>query len=259
MERAAALVAAAQHGVILSGAGISTPSGIPDFRSPASGLWRRSEPEAVASLDSFCRNPQAFYTWLRPLLLKIAQASPNPAHQAVARLESQGRVQAVITQNIDGLHQQAGSRRVLELHGRLRQATCLHCGRHTPTEGLIDAFLATGSVPACPHCRGLLKPDVVLYGEQLPADVLQEAEAQAQACDLMLVAGSSLSVVPASLLPRWATSHGARLIIVNRTPTGLDARADVVLRDDLALVLPAIAQACSSGAASHSGGPRASP
>ncbi len=245
VSQAAELLAAARHAVVLTGAGISTPSGIPDFRSPASGLWEHADPDVVASLASFRRNPQAFYEWLRPLLQVAIQARPNPAHRALVAMERLGLVQTVITQNIDGLHQLAGSRHVLELHGNLRQAVCLDCCRPTPADRLIAGLLAAGGAPPCPHCGGTLKPDVVLYGEMLPAGVLQEAEAEAMACDLMLVVGSSLTVVPASLLPQVAVRHGARLIMVNRTPTELDCRADVVLRDDVAQALPAVAEACA--------------
>lgn len=244
IERAGALLSSARHAVALTGAGISTPSGIPDFRSAASGLWRQADPMVVASLAGFRRSPAAFYDWLRPLAGQVARAEPNPAHRALAALERAGRLQAVITQNIDGLQQRAGSRRVLELHGHLRTATCLQCRRQTATEGLLDAFLASGEVPHCVHCGGVLKPDVVLFGEFLPLDVLQAAEAEAAACDLVLVVGSSLTVAPASLLPEVAVERGARLVIVNRERTDLDGRADVVLHEDVAEALPALAAAC---------------
>lgn len=244
VERIARLVVTARHVVVLTGAGISTPSGIPDFRSPTDGLWQQANPEVVASLDGFRRNPQAFGAWLRPLAQKIMLAQPNPAHHALAELEKAGLVRTIITQNIDGLHQRAGSHRVLELHGHLRQATCLRCRRRTPTARLLEAFVASGEVPLCRHCGGVLKLDVVLFGETLPVDVLQEAQEEALACDLMWVAGSSLTVAPAALLPQWAVDRGARLVIVNRTATDLDARADVLLGEDVAEALPAIAAAC---------------
>ncbi len=244
IARAASLVAAARHAVALTGAGISTPSGIPDFRSPSSGLWQRVDPMAVASLQGFRRDPAAFYTWLRPLARQIVEARPNPAHEALAALERAGRLGAVITQNIDGLHQAAGSQRVLELHGQVRTATCLRCGRQGPTAVPLQAFLATGAVPPCPACGGAVKPDVVLFGELLPVDVLLAAEQEAETCDLMVVAGSSLEVAPASLLPEMALGHGASVVIVNREPTHLDRRAEVVLHEDVAQALPAIARAC---------------
>lgn len=246
IERAATLLRSARHAVALTGAGISTPSGIPDFRSPASGLWQQADPMVGASIYGFRRSPQAFYDWLRPLVRQVLEARPNLAHVALARLEHDGRLRAVITQNIDGLHQRAGSRRVLELHGHTRTATCLRCGRKVPAEPLIAEVLASPAVPRCRECGGALKPDVVLFGEMLPLDVLEEAEREARACDVMLVAGSSLTVAPASLLPEMAREHGARLVIVNREPTGLDRSAEVVLHADVAEALPAIAQACGA-------------
>ena len=239
---------AAQHTVALTGAGISTPSGIPDFRSPGDGLWQQADPEVVASLAGFRRNPRAFGAWLRPLVQRIVSAESNAAHCALAALEKAGLVRTIITQNIDGLHQRAGSQRVLELHGHLREASCLRCGYQTSADGLIETFLSSGEPPGCPRCGGALKPAVVLFGEMLPTDVLHEAQEEATTCDLMLVAGSSLSVAPASLLPQWAVDHGSRLIIINQAPTSLDPLAEVVLWDDLAEVLPAVAAACGVGA-----------
>lgn len=247
VERAAALLRSARRAVALTGAGISTPSGIPDFRSPASGLWEQADPMVVASIQGFRRNPQAFYDWLRPLVRQMLEAAPNPAHRALAGLEQNGLLRAVITQNIDGLHQRAGSRRVLELHGHVRTATCVRCGSKVPAGPLIGQLVTSREVPRCGRCGGALKPDVVLFGEMLPGDVLEEAEKEAEACDVMLVAGSSLTVAPASLLPEMALGHGARLVIVNRDPTDLDRAAEVVLHEDVAEALPAIARACGAG------------
>lgn len=246
VERAASMLVEARRTVVLTGAGISTPSGIPDFRSPREGLWAQAEPEDVASLRAYMRDPDAFVAWLRPLLTRILQAEPNAAHRALAALEQAGLVQAIITQNIDGLHQKAGSKRVLELHGHLRQATCLRCGRKVSAAGLIERLIDSGELPRCPACGGLLKPDIVLFGEMLPEDVLAEAEEEVARCDLTWVVGSSLAVAPASFLPRYALAHGAGLIITNREPTPLDPLADLVLSGDVAELLPAIAAACQS-------------
>ncbi len=229
------------RGVVFTGAGVSTPSGIPDFRSTDSGLWARYDPMEVASLLSFRYHPERFFEWVRPLVRQMLAAEPNPAHQAIARLEQAGRVQAVITQNIDGLHQRAGSQQVYEIHGTLETATCVRCYTKYPSEVYLEDFLATGAVPHCPACGGVLKPDVVLFGEQLPWEVWRAAEQAARSCDLMLVAGSSLEVTPAAELPLLAAQNGAALIIVNNTPTYLDVRADVVIHADVAEVLPQIA------------------
>ncbi|MBE9509069.1 MAG: Sir2 family NAD-dependent protein deacetylase, partial [Chloroflexi bacterium] len=210
VARAAALLRDARHAVALTGAGSSTPSGIPDFRSPGTGLWEHADPMVVASIHHFRRHPEEFYAWMRPLVATLLAAEPNPSHLALAELEAGGWLKAVITQNIDDLHQRAGSQEVLELHGHLREATCISCYRVLPTEKLLDDFLSTGEVPRCPVCDGVMKPNVVLFGEQLPVDVLNAAVAHARQADLMLVAGSSLEVTPASRLPLLVHERGGR-------------------------------------------------
>ncbi len=233
------LIRQAHHIVALTGAGISTPSGIPDFRSESSGLWMVEDPMEVASIWAFRRRPEAFFEWVRPLTETIFKATPNPAHSALASLEHMGKLKAIVTQNIDDLHERAGSHRVLELHGHLREATCLRCFKIVPAQGLLRQFIHDGQMPRC-ECGGILKPNVILFGEMLPQDVLTQTNAEVQACDLMLVAGSSLEVAPASDLPLQAVKHGARLIIVNYEPTHADEQADVVIRADVAKVLPAL-------------------
>jgi len=247
IERAAALVREAHYTVALTGSGISTPSGIPDFRSPGTGLWERVNPMEVASIYAFRRNPQAFYDWIRPLALTLRTAEPNPGHRALAELEVGGWMKAIITQNIDDLHQRAGAREVLELHGHLREATCLNCYRVVPIGKLMDGFLASGEVARCEVCGGVMKPNVVLYGEQLPVRVVNAAVAHVRRADLMLVAGSSLEVVPASQLPLMVHEHGGRLIVVNLAPTYVDEIADVVIHADVADILPRVARACVGG------------
>jgi len=244
IECAADLIRRAHYAVALTGAGVSTPSGIPDFRSPESGLWEKNNPMVVASIWSFRTNPQIFYNWLRPLAELILYAQPNPAHLALAYLEQQGFIKAIITQNIDGLHQKAGARHVLEVHGHMRQATCIRCYKQVPANSLVARFLVTGQAPHC-DCGGVFKPDAILFGEQLPIRVLNAAIAEARRCDLLLVAGSSLGVVPAAELPSVAADHGARAIIVNLEPTEFDPRADLVIHGDVAEVLPRIAERLS--------------
>lgn len=243
IQKAADLLRAAKHAVALTGAGHSTASGIPDFRSPESGLWEKYDPMVVASIQSFLADPRLFYDWIRPLARQTAEAKPNPAHYALARLEAQGILKAVITQNIDDLHTKAGSRRVLELHGNLRTATCVRCGKKVASEPIVRRFLEEDWLPTC-ECGGAIKPDVVLFGEMLPVDVFMAADAEARACDVMLVAGSSLEVYPAADLPFVARQHGARLIIVNLQPTPADGVAEVVIHDNVAVALPRIADLC---------------
>ena len=241
IEKAADLVAGARYAVALTGAGISTPSGIPDFRSPGSGLWEKFNPMVVASIFAFRLQPQAFYNWLHPLAELMLNAQPNPAHRAIADLENMGLLKAVITQNVDNLHQKAGSTTVYELHGHLREATCIRCHKIVPARSLIEKFIADAQVPRC-ECGGVMKPNVVLFGEQLPVDVLMAAQREAEACDLMLVAGSYLEVAPASGIPLLSKRRGARVIIVNYQPTYLDPSADVVIHEDVAVVLPKIVE-----------------
>ena len=243
IQKAAEILRTCKHAVALTGAGHSTPSGIPDFRSPESGLWEKYDPMQVASIQAFRANPREFFGWMRPLVVQMAAAKPNPAHIALARLESLGILKAIITQNIDGLHTEAGSKRVLELHGHMRTATCVQCGRSMQAGPLVEEYLQTGEMPRC-ACGGIVKPDVILFGEMLPWGVLMEAEAEARACDVMLVAGSSLEVAPAANLPFVAHQNGAKLIVVNLQATPADAFADAVIHDDVAVALPQIADLC---------------
>ncbi|MEN6408574.1 MAG: NAD-dependent deacylase [Anaerolineaceae bacterium] len=238
--QAAHFIRTARSIVALTGAGISTPSGIPDFRSQDTGQWNRFNPMDVASLTAFQRTPEKFYNWLRPLVLQSLQAQPNPAHIALAELEKAGKMRAVITQNIDGLHQKAGSQHVLEVHGSLRSMTCSHCDFQIVDPDQIIAIIQQNAIPRCAVCNHPLKPDIVLYEEMLPVDVWEEAERVCTNCDLMIVVGSSLEVTPVNGLPLHALRNHAPLLIVNRTPTHLDRHARIILRDDLAEVLPQI-------------------
>ena len=244
IERAAELIAGARHMIALTGAGHSTPSGIPDFRSPNSGLWEKANPLLVASIWSFRLSPKTFFSWIRPMAETLLKATPNPAHYALASLEQSGHLHTIITQNIDDLHQKAGSQRVLELHGHLREATCIRCYNVVPVDPLLEEFIVDGRVPHC-DCGGVLKPNVILFGEQLPIQVLNEAVKEARRCDLVLVAGSSLEVTPAADIPFAAVESGAKAIIVNYDPTSLDRRADVVIHADVAEILPRIVEALS--------------
>jgi len=241
IKRAAELLAASRHAVVLTGAGHSTASGIPDFRSPDTGLWQQADPMEVASIYGFQRNPKAFYDWIRPLARLMMEAQPNPAHYALAEMEEMGVLKAVITQNIDELHHRAGSKHVLELHGTVRTATCTSCRERLETGEMWADVVLRAQVPHCPYCGGLLKPDVVLFGEELPAHILDEALRESEQCDAMLVAGSSLEVTPAADLPLRAAQAGAQVILVNYEPTYMDARATVVIHDDVAAILPQIA------------------
>jgi NAD-dependent deacetylase len=243
VARAAELIRSARTGIALTGAGISTPSGIPDFRSHDSGLWSQVDPQDVASLLTFRQRPERFYDWIRPLAGQMLNAAPNPAHLALARLQEGGHLNSIITQNIDGLHQKAGSKEVLEVHGSIHHLTCVACYRRAESSEVINPFLALGTVPYCPDCGGVLKLDVILFDEELPYNTWVKAEAASRNCDLILVIGTSLEVLPVSGLPLTAIENGSALIINNFSPTYLDDRADVVIAGDVVDVLPQIAEA----------------
>ena len=244
IKRAASLLRQARHAIALTGAGSSTPSGIPDFRSSGSGLWEKYNPFEVASITAFRQRPEAFYHWVQPMVRQIHEAEPNPGHVALAEMESAGILKAILTQNIDNLHQRAGSRRVLELHGHLREVTCLNCFQVAPAEEALTAA-ALGTVPRCSLCGGVVKPNVVLFGEQLPSKIFVAAMKHARQADLVLVVGSSLSVMPVAKIPAVVHSNGGQVIIVNNQPTYADEFAAVVFHEDLAEVLPLLAQAIS--------------
>jgi NAD-dependent deacetylase len=242
IEFAADLFRQAKRAVVLTGAGISTPSGIPDFRSEGTGLWSKDEPLEVASLSTFRYAPEQFYAWFRPLIHQFVEAKPNPAHIALAEMEKAGLISTIITQNIDNLHHRAGSRKIIEVHGTVRTLTCSQCFHQFEAEPYVQPFIETGDPPCCPDCQAVLKPDVILFGEQLPQSAWQQAKKASSTCDLMMVAGSSLEVLPVAGLPLQAVDRGAHLIIVNNSPTYLSARADIVILEDVAQIIPAIAE-----------------
>jgi len=241
------LLRKAKHAVVLTGAGISTPSGIPDFRSEGTGLWSRDEPMEVASLNTFRTDPERFFIWFRPLASLIFNAIPNPAHIALAKLEKANRIHGIITQNIDGLHHKAGSNNVIEMHGTLRTLSCTQCFQKAQAEKYLKSFVEKGELPRCSECGGLMKPDAILFGEQLPQNAWYAAQRDSRQCDLMLVAGSSLEVLPVAGLPMQAIDRGAHLVILNNTATYLNVRADVTIQEDVAEIIPAIAEQVLDG------------
>jgi NAD-dependent deacetylase len=242
IHHASELIKKSHHVVALTGAGISTPSGIPDFRSPGIGLWTRFLPMEVASLTAFRYEPDLFYKWLHPLAVHMLSAEPNPAHYALAKLQDAGFLSTVITQNIDGLHTRAGTLDVLEIHGTLNTLTCIKCFRKVSSEGILQDYISHCTTPHCIECGGILKPDVILYEEQLPVKIWVKAEEASRKCGLMLVAGTSLEVMPSAKLPILALDNGAQLIIVNNAETYIDVRADVVIRADVAEIFPRICE-----------------
>jgi len=224
VERLAELLVRRQPCVVLTGAGISTESGIPDFRS-AEGIWAQYDPFEVAHIDAFRRDPVRVWEFYALRLDVLSRAAPNDGHLVLARLEEQGLVRAVVTQNVDGLHAQAGSREIVEVHGSLREAECIHCGVRVP---MADA-VAQLPLPPCPECGEILKPGVVMFGEMLPAAATEHAQQLAAEAQLLLVVGSSLEVYPVAGLPQETLAAGGALAIVNRGATPWDAHADVVI------------------------------
>jgi NAD-dependent deacetylase len=209
---------------VLTGAGASTESGIPDFRS-ASGIWAQYDPMEYATIDAFRRDPEKVWDFYSKRLGMLTEAKPNPAHQVLAELERRGLVEAVITQNVDRLHERAGSTNVVEVHGSLRTSSCLDCGHRESFERVVELL----PVPRCERCGAVLKPDVVMFGELLPEDAIDRAFELARAAGLFLVVGSSLEVYPVAGLPDEALAAGAALAIVNKGPTPYDARADLTI------------------------------
>lgn len=237
LGRAVALLEGAGSLVILTGAGCSAGSGIPTYRGEG-GLWTEYDPEKYASIDYFRKDPGYYFRFFRDVRYPVlAAARPNAAHLAIARLGKAGRLDALITQNIDGLHQEAGSQDVLELHGNTRRFRCQGCNELQDVE-TVHRLLSTELPPPCPNCGGGLRPDVVLFGEMLPETTLQRSLEAARRADVMLVVGSSLVVHPAASLPVITLERGGRLIIVNLGETPLDRVATVKLDADAASLLP---------------------
>ncbi len=239
IESARRLVAAAEHVTGFTGAGISTESGIPDFRSPG-GVWAENR---IVDYQEFVSSEAGRIEYWRQKAAAwpaMRDAQPNAGHVAFFELHRQGRLDALITQNIDGLHQRSGlpAEKVFELHGTTTEAACLTCGDRITSDEACRRIGAGEKAPRCHECGGLLKPATISFGQAMPWDVMEQAQTAAETCDLMLAVGSSLVVEPAASIPRVARFAGARLIIVNRDPTPLDRMADAVVRGEIGAVLP---------------------
>lgn len=241
VEKAAEMIKEAGKVVVLTGAGISTESGIPDFRSPG-GLWSRYDPSIYATFETYLRDPGKFWEMSNELNPMMEKAEPNAAHLALVELEKLGKCQAVITQNIDNLHQAAGSSDVLELHGTYRTGTCLQCNTQFPYEYFFES-IKTAKVPFCDSCGGLIKPDVVLFGQPLPPQVLKRAEEFAVTCDLMLVMGSGLEIYPAASLPYDTSRNGGKLIFFNVRSTTADTLANLIVLGKVGETVPEVVNA----------------
>lgn len=233
-ERLQQEIGSAKRIVAFTGAGISTESGIPDFRSPG-GIWTRYKP--IYFDDFMASEEMRRESWRRKFATDetMLKAEPNAGHRALAKLAEQGRLSAVITQNIDGLHQRSGihDSKVIELHGNATYATCLDCGHRHELEPIRQAFLGSGRLPACERCEGIVKTATISFGQAMPEIPMLRAQEEVMACDLCLVLGSSLVVYPAAGFPLMAKQKGARLAIVNRDPTDQDAEADLVIHGEI--------------------------
>jgi NAD-dependent deacetylase len=241
-RRLADLVLHSERTVAITGAGISVPSGIPDFRSPGTGLWERVDPMEVAHIEVFRRDPERFWAFYGQRFQTLDDKRPNRGHELLAQLEHSGLLQAVITQNIDGLHRRAGTRELVEVHGTIAHSTCLRCASTYPLEEVRARQAADGrGVPRC-DCGEPLKPDVVLFGEYLPPRVFERAQQLAEEADLMVCIGSSLEVYPVAELPLRTLAAGGRLAIITRGPTPLDGRAASRLHGDVVDELEALSR-----------------
>ncbi len=244
VEQLADLIRSRQPCVVLTGAGVSTESGIPDFRSPT-GLWAQFDPLEYGSIEAFRRDPVKVWSFYKPRVTMLTEAEPNPAHHALAELERLGFVEAVVTQNIDLLHERAGSRELVEVHGSIRTATCPGCGERYELERVVE-LLAEADTPACPACGSVLKPDVVFFGELLPPEPIERAFDLARRAWLLLVVGSALEVHPVAGLPLETLDAGGELAIVNRGPTAYDSRASLRIEESAGEALPALVAALGS-------------
>ena len=232
--RLAQLVRDARSVVALTGAGVSVPSGIPDFRSPGTGLWQQVDPMEVAHIDAFHGDPARFWGFYGPRFATLSSKLPNRAHQALAELERRGLLDAVITQNVDMLHRKAGTRELVEVHGSIASCSCPACGRAVTPDQVRERLRAEpDGVPRCDHCGGPLKPDVVLFGELLPEDALRRAQELCERAGLLLCIGSSLEVYPVAGLPALTLAGGGVVAILTQGPTPIDELASVRLNGDV--------------------------
>lgn len=233
LEQAIDTIINAQRTIVLTGAGISTLSGIPDFRSPKTGLWHQYDAEKIFLLEHFLEEPQYFYNFARDTIFKLFyESQPNAVHRLVAQLQHRGYIRRIITQNIDMLHQQAGSVDVLELHGSPATSYCIRCDKMFSFNDMVNRVMAE-TVPRCDACGGLIKPDIIFFGEMLHEQILSAAYNEAHHADCCLALGTSLQVYPAASIPQVIVQSGGTLILVNREPTPQDSSAKYVFRMEL--------------------------
>ncbi len=224
------LINSSKHITALTGAGISTESGIPDYRTPGKGMWEKVD-MSVVSISGFYEDPSRYYDYSMKLYETRSRAEPNPGHYLLTRLEEMGKLKGIITQNVDGLHIKAGSVNVHELHGSLRQVVCLECSSLSDMDSAMARVMDGENPPLCLECGGVLKPNTVFFGEALPRIPWEESVELVKNTDLLLTIGSSLQVSPANVLPDFAIKNGAAIVIMNEMPTPYDTDAKIVIRD----------------------------
>jgi NAD-dependent deacetylase len=239
VRRLAELIEASGCTVALTGAGVSVPSGIPDFRTPETGMWANVDPMEVAHIDVFERDPARFWSYYRPRFQSLGDKRPNAAHEALAELERRGLIEGVITQNIDRLHRAGGSRNVIEVHGSIETSSCTRCATSFEIDEVNALFDAAG-IAICSSCGGAVKPDVVLFGELLPESAMARARGLAERAELMLCVGSSLAVYPVAGLPQLTLEQGGRLAIVTKGETPYDEDAELKLSGEVDAELTAL-------------------
>jgi len=242
IQKFAQLILDAKNIVALTGAGMGTESGIADFRSPGTGLWEKVNPNEFASIHSYVSDTKKNLDFMLEMGMNIFKAKPNKGHKSLTTLQRLGKLTGILTQNIDGLHQKAHSKNVVELHGTAYEAICMGCDKIYPITIMIDQVMSGKNSPLCDACNGLLKPNAIFFGEPLRSEILRKADEMVKACDLLIVLGSSLLVYPVAFYPRKALSLGAKLAIINIQETDMDYNADVVIHDKIGDVLPLIVE-----------------
>jgi NAD-dependent deacetylase len=240
IEALSKLIYESNNIIALTGAGMSTESGIADFRSPESGLWTKVDPYEFGSISSYVARTGKNLNFMLEIGMNIFRAKPNKGHKALTKLQKLGKLKGILTQNIDGLHQKAKSINIIELHGTVNEAICMRCKKVYPITIMINQFVKEKRSPSCEVCNGLLKPNAIFFGEPLESHTLQAADNMIKDCDLMIVLGSSLVVYPAAFYPRKVLSQGAKLAIINIQETDVDSSANVIIHQKIGEILPKV-------------------
>ena len=236
------LIVESKNIVVLTGAGMSTESGIADFRSPGTGLWEKVNPNEFASIHSYVSDTQKNLKFMLEMGMNIFKARPNKGHKMLTKLQKLGKLKGILTQNIDGLHQKAHTNNIVELHGTANECICMRCKKIYPITNMVNQVLKGRYSPSCEVCNGLLKPNAIFFGEPLHSETLREADEMLADCDLLIVLGSSLLVYPVAFYPQKALSLGAKLAIVNIQETDMDHYAEVVIHDKIGDIFPKIVE-----------------